>query len=186
MHRGGPDTHKDAGEEVWIYDLASRQRVERVKLRSPGLTIYGFPIEFGQSWLWPFNRLSDWLLDTFVPAAVSPIQVTQDDAPLLFTASQFSGSLGVYDAHERRLPAARRPTGWTSDVLVAPWTGRGGAMNVLRRSRVCSSSLRASRWRCCSPVAAAHKLRDVGAFRAALAATSCCRRARRTVRRRGC
>jgi len=128
MHRGGTDSHKDAGEEVWIYDLASRQRVARVKLRSPGLTIYGFPVDFGRTWVWPFNHTSDWLLNAFAPAAISAIQVTQDDAPLLFTTSQFSGSVGVYDALSGAFLRRVQPTGWTSDVLLAPWGAapRGG------------------------------------------------------------
>ena len=49
--------------------------------------------------------------------------MTQDDRPLLFTASQFSGSLGVYDAMTGIFLRRVRPTGWTSDVLLAPWTG---------------------------------------------------------------
>jgi methylamine dehydrogenase heavy chain len=125
MHRGGPDTHKDPGTEVWIYDLASHRRRQRVKLLNPGLTVYGFPVQFGRHWVWPFNHLSDWLLDTFAPAEVTAIQVTQDDAPLLFTASQFSGSLGVYDAVSGRFLRRVEPTGWTSDILLAPWDGKG-------------------------------------------------------------
>ncbi len=125
MHRGGPDTHKDPGEEVWIYDLTSHRRLGRVGLVSPGLTVYGFPLEFGRRWVWPFNHLCDWLLDTLAPAGVSAIQVTQDDAPLLFTAAQFSGALGVYDATSGTFLRRVQPTGWASDVLLAPWDGRG-------------------------------------------------------------
>jgi methylamine dehydrogenase heavy chain len=123
MHRGGPDTHKDPGQEVWIYDLATQRRVARIKLLNPGLTIYGFPIEFGRSWVYPFNHLWDWLLDTFAPAEVSAIQVTQDDAPLLLTASQFSGSIGVYDARSGRFLRRVQPVGWTTDILLAPYGG---------------------------------------------------------------
>ena len=66
----------------------------------------------------------DWLLDTFAPAAVGFIQVTQDDAPLLLTASQYSGSIGVYDALSGKFLRRVQPTGWTSDVLLAPWGGK--------------------------------------------------------------
>jgi methylamine dehydrogenase heavy chain len=121
VHRGGPDTHKEPGEEIWVYDLATRRRVERIELVNPGVTIYGFAIEPGRSWVWPFNRLFDWALDTFAPASVGQIQVTQDDQPLLFTASQFSGSVGVYDALTGDFVRRVQPVGWTSDVLLAPW-----------------------------------------------------------------
>jgi hypothetical protein len=121
MHRGGPDTHKDAGEEVWIYDLPGRRRRQRIELVNPGLTIYGFPLDVGRDWPAPFNRMQDWLLDTLAPAAVDVIQVTQDEAPALITASQFSGSLGVYDALDGSFLRRVAPTGWTSDIVLAPY-----------------------------------------------------------------
>ena len=124
MHRGGADTHKEYGAQVWVYDLASHRRIDRVKLVNPGLTIYGFPVEFGRAWPWPFNRTFDWMLNTFAPAAINSIQVTQDDAPLLFTASQFSGSLGVYNGLSGAFMRRVGPTGWTSDVMLAPWDGK--------------------------------------------------------------
>lgn len=121
VHRGGRDTHKEPGEEVWMYDLAQRRRIGRIELRNPGLTIYGFPIAFGASWPAPFNRLSGWLIDLVAPAAVGFIQVTQDDAPLLVTASQFTGSLGIYDGASGSFLRRVGPTGWTSDVLLTPY-----------------------------------------------------------------
>ncbi|HZT03971.1 MAG TPA: amine dehydrogenase large subunit [Steroidobacteraceae bacterium] len=39
MHQGGPETHKDPGKEVWVYDLGRRQRVQRIALRSPAASI---------------------------------------------------------------------------------------------------------------------------------------------------
>lgn len=126
MHRGPVDSHKHYGEQIWIYDLASRRRLDRIKLVSPGLTIYGFPIEFGSTWPWPFNRTFPWMLNTFAPAEINSIQVTQDDAPLLFTASQFSGALGIYNALSGEFMRRVEPTGWTSDVMVAPWGGKEG------------------------------------------------------------
>ncbi len=112
---------------MWIYDLAAQRRVARIALVNPGLTVYGFSIDVGRNWTWPFNRTFDWLLDTFAPAAVGFIQVTQDEAPLLLTASQYFGSIGVYDAASGHFLRRVGPTGWTSDVLVAPWGGKGGS-----------------------------------------------------------
>lgn len=122
VHRGGPDTHKEPGEEVWVYDLAARQRIARIALRNPGITILGFPLD-GNELPWPLAGLTTWLLDTLAPPLVGYIVVTQDDAPLLVTASQFSGSLGVYDATSGEFLRRAGPTGWTSDVLQAPWGG---------------------------------------------------------------
>src|SRR6185312_1651926 len=34
MHQGGPETHKDPGKEVWVYDLGRHRRVRRIRLRS--------------------------------------------------------------------------------------------------------------------------------------------------------
>lgn len=121
VHRGGPDTHKEAGLEVWVYDLAAKRRVQRIALSSPGVTIYGFPIEIGRNWVWPFDRLSAWMFDALVPAEVSHIAVTQGADPRLVTASQFSGSLGVYEVDSGDLIERVGPTGWTTDLLVAPW-----------------------------------------------------------------
>ncbi len=35
MHKGGPDSHKDPGSEIWVYDLASRERKQRIMLEAP-------------------------------------------------------------------------------------------------------------------------------------------------------
>jgi methylamine dehydrogenase heavy chain len=34
VHRGGPETHKDPGSDVWVYDLASRHRVQQIAARN--------------------------------------------------------------------------------------------------------------------------------------------------------
>lgn len=39
MHQGGPETHKDPGKEVWVYDPGRQQRVQRIALRSPAGSI---------------------------------------------------------------------------------------------------------------------------------------------------
>ena len=39
MHQGSRDTRKDPGKEIWVYDLASQQRVARIALRAPATSI---------------------------------------------------------------------------------------------------------------------------------------------------
>ena len=34
MHRGGPETHKDPGKEVWVYDLAKHTRIQRIAMKN--------------------------------------------------------------------------------------------------------------------------------------------------------
>jgi methylamine dehydrogenase heavy chain len=98
MHEGGPDTHKDPGSEVWVYDLGSRERLQRIELQSVGLTIMGEAVEFGRDWIWPFRYLYDGLLRVLPGPGVVAIQVTQGPDPLLVTSSLTVGSLAVYDA----------------------------------------------------------------------------------------
>ena len=33
MHKGGLDTHKDPGNEIWVYDLGTKKRINRFKLK---------------------------------------------------------------------------------------------------------------------------------------------------------
>lgn len=124
VHRGGPDTHKEPGSEVWIYDVKTHGLQKRIKLVNPGITVYGFPVDPGADWIWPFSGLFGWALNRFVPAAVTHIQVTRGDEPLLVTASQFTGSLGIYDALNGEFVKRVQPVGWTSDTIFAPWSQR--------------------------------------------------------------
>jgi len=98
MHQGGPDTHKDPGTELWVFDLASRRRLLRIPLRHPGIEILGESLAFGQDWPSPLDGLYDWLLDHVVPSpGIDRLAVTQDAQPLVVTSSERGGSLGVYD-----------------------------------------------------------------------------------------
>ncbi len=39
MHRGGVETHKDPGKDVWVYDLQTRQRVQQFALKNLATSI---------------------------------------------------------------------------------------------------------------------------------------------------
>lgn len=122
VHQGERDTHKDPGSEVWVFDTGTHRRLQRITLLNPGVTVYGFPIEFWRDWITPFNRLGDWLL-SFAPAGITAIEVTQDGQPLLLTATQYSGSVGVYDARNGKFLRRVGPAGWINDLIFAPWSG---------------------------------------------------------------
>jgi hypothetical protein len=106
-----------------VYDLASQRRVQRIALRSPGMTLMGVAIEFGQGWIWPFDRLYDWLLGLVPELGVGGIAVTQDARPLLVTGADFTGSLAVYDALSGAFLRRVTTGNLTNLGLATPWTG---------------------------------------------------------------
>ena len=89
MHRGGEGTHKDGGTEIWVFDTNTHQRVAR----------------------WP---LAAHKLDP----AIS-IQVSQDDAPILFAASDHS-DVAVFDALTGQLRHVEKQLGQTAWLLLNP------------------------------------------------------------------
>jgi methylamine dehydrogenase heavy chain len=121
VHQGGPDTHKDPGTELWVHDVATRQRVQRITLRSPGFTYLGVPI--GHDWPWPLSRIQDWLIAVVPELGIGSVAVTQDDRPLLVTGSNFSGSLAVYDGLSGEFLRRVAPGNMTTLGLQTPWTG---------------------------------------------------------------
>ena len=120
VHQGPPDTHKDPGSELWVYDLPQRRRVDRIALRSPGLTYLGAPIDPGPRLFWPLGRLFEMVL-SLAGIGVSGVAVTQDEQPLLVTGSGFSGSLGIYDALSGEFLHRVAPGNMTTLVLQVPW-----------------------------------------------------------------
>lgn len=67
MHKGGEGTHKNGGSEIWVFDMKTHQRLAR----------------------WPLAAKK---LDPVVA-----VQVSQDDAPILFAATEHA-DVAVLDA----------------------------------------------------------------------------------------
>lgn len=120
VHRGPPDTHKEPGEELWVYDLAARRRVQRIELRSPGITYLGVPLDPGPYLFWPFDGLYERSL-RWAGLAAGGIAVTQDERPLLVTGAEFSGSLAIYDALSGEFLRRVAPGNMTTLGLQVPW-----------------------------------------------------------------
>ncbi|HVW67502.1 MAG TPA: amine dehydrogenase large subunit [Steroidobacteraceae bacterium] len=89
MHRGGEGTHKAGGTEIWEFDLKTHKRVAR----------------------WPLAALK---LD-----AVGALQVTQDDAPILFAATE-KADVAVIDALTGRLRHVEKQLGQTPWLMMNP------------------------------------------------------------------
>lgn len=126
VHRGGPDTHKEPGRDVFVYDLDRRERVDHFEVGPPGLTYMGIPVGPGEG----SGRLLRWLFETvlrWLPLGVNEIAVTQDEKPLLLTAAEYSGAVAVYDARTGAF-LRRVQSGNASSVgLSAPFGGAEGA-----------------------------------------------------------
>ena len=93
MHRGEVDTHKEPGTEVWVYDLGSQERIQRIEVRSPIAAFVRQMLELEE------GGFFGWLVERVVPnSGVDRILVTQDEAPVLLMASAFPATLAVHDA----------------------------------------------------------------------------------------
>jgi methylamine dehydrogenase heavy chain len=89
MHRGGEGSHKQGGTEIWVFDMKTHQRLAR----------------------WPLaaHQLAD----------VLAVQVSQDDAPILFAATEKS-DVAVFDARSGQLRHVEKRLGQTPWLLMNP------------------------------------------------------------------
>ncbi len=86
VHQGGDGSHKDPGQDVWVYDLKTQQQVQKIKL----------------------DKLS------------TAIQVSKDDAPLLFSIFIANPTLDVYDALSGKYLRSVDEIGLTPVILQTP------------------------------------------------------------------
>ncbi|HEX2483834.1 MAG TPA: amine dehydrogenase large subunit [Myxococcota bacterium] len=115
VHQGEKDTHKEPGREAWVYDLATRQRVQRIALGNPfaGLVRQQAGVERGGA--------ASWLLDRLLPhPGVGQIFVTQDESPVLVAVGEGPGSVLVHDARSGALLREIGEAGIASTLLYAP------------------------------------------------------------------
>jgi methylamine dehydrogenase heavy chain len=92
MHQGPADSHKAAGREVWVYDLASRKRVQRISVLNP---LVSFVATEGG----PRGGVARWVLEKALPnPGVDGILVTQDEHPVLLAAGTIPPTVTVHDA----------------------------------------------------------------------------------------
>jgi methylamine dehydrogenase heavy chain len=119
MHQGGKDTHKDPGTEVWVFDIATHARVQRIALKSP---IAGFVRrQLGLTDRSLTARIASWLLYAVLPnPGVDRILVTQDEAPVLVTGTTFPSTLEVHDGRSGALLRDVAEVGVAGSVIAAP------------------------------------------------------------------
>jgi methylamine dehydrogenase heavy chain len=89
MHRGGEGTHKNGGTEIWVFDMKTHHRIAR----------------------WP-------LAPQKLSLAVA-VQVSQDDAPVMFVATD-KADVAVFDALTGQLRHVEKQLGQTPWLLLNP------------------------------------------------------------------
>jgi len=93
MHRGGTGSHKQAGSEIWVWDLAGHTRLDRFEVPNLTAAFLGKFLEI------PPGGFLEVLMRWVVPSGgVHALAVSQDDAPLLFARNAELGAVAVMDA----------------------------------------------------------------------------------------
>lgn len=96
MHRGEPDTHKEAGSEVWVFDLDGKKRLQRVPVLNP---LASFVSVTGALDRRRGGSFAKWIMSkTFPNPGVERILVTQDDHPILIASASIPPTITIHDA----------------------------------------------------------------------------------------
>jgi methylamine dehydrogenase heavy chain len=119
MHQGGPDTHKEAGTEVWVFDLATRRRTARFTMRNP---VASFVRQQLAREGWPRSaRFAGWLLASAMPSpGVERILVTQDDRPMLVASASLPPTITLHDATTGAVVREISEPGLAGSLLFTP------------------------------------------------------------------
>jgi methylamine dehydrogenase heavy chain len=119
VHEGGPDTHKQAGSEIWAYDLAQRTRLWRIGVSNPMAGFLRGQMRLGREGV--RDRAVSWLLDTALPnTGAESILVTQDASPVLVVMSLIPPAVTIHDATTGAVLREVAEPGLSGSVLVAP------------------------------------------------------------------
>ncbi len=119
VHQGGSDTHKEPGREIWVYDLASRRRVQRIPSLHPVASFVG--LQAGGDRDGTTARILRWVLEKITPhTGVDAILVTQDEQPVLVAASAMPPAVTIHDALTGEVRREIPEVGIALSLLFAP------------------------------------------------------------------
>jgi methylamine dehydrogenase heavy chain len=119
VHQGGPDTHKDPGTEVWVYDLATRKRVQRIPLLNPLVSFVGQQASLDRTGTG--GRFGRWFLEQVMPnPGIERILVTQDDHPVLVASASMPPTVTIHDAMTGAVLREVSEPGLAGTLLAAP------------------------------------------------------------------
>ncbi|MFI5321632.1 MAG: amine dehydrogenase large subunit [Myxococcota bacterium] len=115
MHQGGADTHKQAGTQLWLYDLAQHARERTIEVPNLAASALRDLMEL------PAGGVLDWLLHAAVPnPGATNILVTPDAEPLLLLSTHEAPVIAVLDARSGELLREVAEPGIAIGLLVAP------------------------------------------------------------------
>ncbi len=119
VHQGGPDTHKAPGTEVWVYDVTTRSRVQRIPMLNPLLSFVAQQASLGRDGA--TGRFGRWFLAQVMPnLGVERILVTQDDHPVLIASASMPPAVTVHDAMTGAVLREVSEPGLAGGLLAAP------------------------------------------------------------------
>jgi len=115
VHQGEQGTHKEAGTQIWVYDVGRQQRVQVIE--PPGLRAVFLrrmleiePASFTA-------RLLPWVIPN---PGVHSVVVTRDEHPLLFVRHNETGAAGVLDAMSGETLRYLEETGLGGSLMAVP------------------------------------------------------------------
>jgi len=112
MHEGQAGSHKDAGPEIWRFDLTSGARLGRFETSNLTADLFG-----QMAGLEP-GGWADWLLHLVLDTpGVHSIAVTQDESPVLFARNAELGIVAVLDPETGDLLRNLEEAGITGPTL---------------------------------------------------------------------
>lgn len=119
VHQGEPDTHKESGSEVWVYDIKTHARLARIPTRNPLINFVDE--QSGLASKGRSGRAILWLLEKALPnPGIERILVTQDDHPVLIAATSLPPAITVHDALTGEPIGTVTEPGLAGTVLIAP------------------------------------------------------------------
>lgn len=114
-HQGGPGSHKDPGEEIWVYDLPSKKKID--VFSAPNLIAPFLGPQAGFDAEGTVGSILSFVLPNM---GVHSIAVTPDSKPLLFMRHADLGAVGVLDALSGEHLRDIDETGLSGALLVVP------------------------------------------------------------------
>ncbi len=115
VHQGEDGSHKDAGSEIWVYDLATRARAQTIEVPNLMAAYLRGMLKL------PAGGFIDWLMQAVLPnSGANHVLVTPDEEPLLLVAQRDAAVVAVLDARSGEKLREIPETGIAMGLLVSP------------------------------------------------------------------